>query len=176
MIKSEQEFIDLLKKQIEQKYSFGNGHGYSQRDLEIVGGLISEKTATLISLSTLKRFWKGSYSQRPQLATLDALAQLLDYKHWQDFKSVNRDHMPDITATKRSWLVTASIFFALTATVFVFAFQRSNNGSKHPVKISGPVAFTAEKTVSVGIPNTVIFKYDLSNVTADSFLYTTIVE
>jgi hypothetical protein len=37
------------------------------------------------------------------------------------------------------------------------------------LKITGPVYFDAQKTVAAGIPNTVIFKYDVSNVVADTF-------
>ena len=44
MARSEQRFIDLCKKQVAQKFSFGNGNGYTQRDLEILSTYIEEQT------------------------------------------------------------------------------------------------------------------------------------
>ena len=38
-----------------------------------------------------------------------------------------------------------------------------------PPRITGPIHFEASKTVTRGIPNTVVFTYDVSNVVADSF-------
>ena len=90
MARSEQRFIDLCKKQVAQKFSFGNGNGYTQRDLEILSTNIEEKTGVIISLSTLKRLWKDNYKQSPQLATLNALAVVLEYKDWQSFKQANQ--------------------------------------------------------------------------------------
>ena len=46
--------------------------------------------------------------------------------------------------------------------------EREKNFHEPPT-ISGPVYFDAQKTVAAGIPNTVIFKYDVSNVAADTF-------
>ena len=90
MAKSEQQFIDLCKKQVAEKFSFGNGHGYTQRDLEVLSTYIEERTGIIISLSTLKRLWKDNYKLRPQLATLNALALILEYKDWQSFKQANQ--------------------------------------------------------------------------------------
>ena len=90
MPRSEQQFIDLCKKQVAQKFSFGNGNGYTQRDLEILSTYIEERTGVVISLSTLKRLWKDNYKLRPQLATLNALALILEYKDWQSFKQANQ--------------------------------------------------------------------------------------
>jgi len=41
--------------------------------------------------------------------------------------------------------------------------------AKSRVEINGAVSFKTDKTVSKGVPNTVVFTYDLSQVTADSF-------
>src|SRR6185369_11368489 len=37
--------------------------------------------------------------------------------------------------------------------------------------IKGPVTFTGNKTVSQGVPSTIVFNYDLRNVVADSFFF-----
>jgi hypothetical protein len=48
---------------------------------------------------------------------------------------------------------------------------RSGKGDKIKPIIRGPIEFTGNKTVSQGVPNTVIFNYDLSHVEADSFFF-----
>lgn len=85
----EQAYIALCRKQIEHKFAFGNGTGYTQRDLEFLAQHIEEKTGITLSLSTMKRLWKGNFKQSPQIATLNALAAVLDYKDWQEFKLQN---------------------------------------------------------------------------------------
>jgi hypothetical protein len=60
---SEQQYITLCKKLIEEKYSLCNREGYMHRDLEILSRLIEEKTGVSISHSTLKRLWKNKFKQ-----------------------------------------------------------------------------------------------------------------
>ena len=159
---SEQQHIDVCKKLIEKKFSFGNGNGYTQRDLEILSQRIEEKTGVNISLSTLKRLWKNNYKQSPQLATLNALAAILDFKDWHEFKLSNQSKRKSISP------LFIGIIIGILLIVGLFSILSLKIGSK-TVKVNGPVSFTASKTITKGIPNTVIFKYDLSNVEADSF-------
>ena len=173
MARSEQQFIELCKKQIEQKFSFGNGHGYTQRDLELLSANIEEKAGVIISLSTLKRVWKDDYKQSPQLATLNAMAVILDHKDWQSFKQANQKK-PASKMFILKWLLAAAVLFIIIRlSIFGFSFGSVDSAKQKktstPPRITGPVYFRASKTVDSGIPNTVIFKYDLSNVAADSF-------
>jgi hypothetical protein len=172
MAKLEQKFINICKKQIEQKFSFGDGHGYTQRDLEILSAYIEKKTGTIISLSTLKRLWKGNYKQSPQLATLNALAIILDYKDWPSFKQENALKSKS-TWLSAKWPTLVVVSFVVIGVVLFgssikFVETESKNSSKGPT-IKGPIVFEASSTVPAGIPNTVIFKYDVSNVVADKF-------
>jgi hypothetical protein len=172
MARSEQQFIDLCKQQIEQKFSFGNGRGYTQRDLEVLSTHIQNKTGVIISLSTLKRLWKGDYKQSPQLATLNALAAILDHHDWQGFKLANQKKVSS-SAVMLKWSAVIVIISVITGVMIIgFSFESENpKGEKfaEPPAINGPVYFEASKTVTHGIPNTVIFKYDVSNVEADTF-------
>ncbi len=47
--------------------------------------------------------------------------------------------------------------------------ERTTKKTFDPPRIDGPVQFEASKTVAEGVPNTVVFTYDLSHVEADSF-------
>jgi hypothetical protein len=169
MARSEERLINLCKTQIEQKFSFGLGRGYTQKDLEVLCSEIETKTGVVISLSTLKRLWKGDYKQSPQLATLNALAALLDFKDWKDFKSANQAApKPARTISRTVIMLVAGGVIAVGFLIFNFATRPSAKNTIKPV-VKGDVHFDVSKTVTTGIPNTVIFKYDVSNVVADSF-------
>lgn len=169
MAKSEERLINLCKTQIEQKFSFGLGRGYTQKDLEHLCSEIETKTGVVISLSTVKRLWKGDYKQSPQLATLNALAALLDFKDWKEFKSANQvPTKPTRTISQKAIMLMAGGAMVAGFLIFTFATKTSTKSKLKPI-VKGDVVFEASKTVTAGIPNTVIFKYDVSNVVADSF-------
>lgn len=161
---SEQDYIELCKNDIEEKFSFGNGEGYTQRDLELLSTTIEEKTGVNISLSTLKRLWKNNYKQSPQLATLNAIAAVLDYKDWQEFKLLKRQNN---RKKKKFSPLMIGIVMGVLLVIGLFSFLSLSENNR--VRINGPIIFKASKTVTRGIPNTVIFNYDVSNVEADSF-------
>lgn len=163
----EQSYIALCRQQIEKKYAFGNGNGYTQRDLELLAQNIEEKTGIIISLSTLKRLWKGDFKNSPQIATLNSLAAVLNYKDWQEFKLQNQQvpNQPKEKALVKRWKWILPLILLVFFVAILFAL---NNWEKEVI-VKGPVYFSTQKTVTSGIPNTVIFKYDLSQVEAEEF-------
>jgi hypothetical protein len=173
MARSEHQLIDRCKREIEQKFSFGAGQGYTQRDLELLSAHIEEKTGVIISLSTLKRLWRDSYKQGPQLATLNALAMVLDHRDWQHFKHAHRERSNPVMAALKWGVPIAALVVVVSVFVLSASFDSANSKTEtknnKPPLVSGPVHFEAVKTVASGIPSTVIFKYDVSNVVADTF-------
>lgn len=177
MAYDERKYIEICKRQIEVKYAFGNGNGYTQRDMKALAGLIEEKTAINLSLSTLKRLWKGNFKEKPQVATLNALAVMLDYRDWQDFKLNNRpleEGPPHFINGRRGILSVAGIVLLIAGAAMGINMMDSRTSPDNRLKsrgltVTSPVHFTAQKTVTAGIPNTVIFHYDVSGVDADSF-------
>lgn len=176
MSHSEHEYIELCKRQLEEKFSFGNGQGYSQKDLELLSNYIEEEKGVYISLSTLKRLWKNSFKHGPQLATLNALVNVLDYDNWQHFKLKNKRSKVAFSPRSKSRpkeklsknLKTGLILGVLGVLIFTFLIIDKNRVIGG-VSINGPILFEADKTISKGVPNTFIFKYDVSKVKADSF-------
>lgn len=171
---SDQDYIALCRKQIEEKFAFGNGAGYTQRDLEALAQHIEERTGIILSLSTLKRLWKDEFKQRPQPATLNALAAVLDYRDWQDFRQQNplpaqAEASPARKIVPNKKVGQVIVFTLLLIAASVWVMSRLNHRPSAGVKVGKPVSFTAQKTVMTGTPATVIFRYDLSPVTADSF-------
>jgi hypothetical protein len=174
---SEKEYIALSKHLIEEKFQLQNvGGTLRQRDLEYLADSIEEKSGIKLSLSTLKRLWKKDYDQTPHPSTLQALVSVLGYKDWQDFKFRESSTIAPLTANSkkhnlllRPWLILLVLLGSATL-VWLIAFRPRKVGKIKPI-VKGAVLFTGNKTVSQGVPNTVIFNYDVSNVEADSFFF-----
>lgn len=174
---AEREYIALCKRLIEEKFSFESGEGtLRQRDLEYLAKSIEERSGIRLSLSTLKRLWRKEYDQTPHQSTLDALVSLLGYKNWQEFKL--KQTIPaasldtEIKKHKRPftrWMVLP-MAAALVIVFWLIGFRSRESGTTKPI-ITGPVIFEGNKTVSKGVPSTIIFNYDVSNVKADSFFF-----
>ncbi len=173
---SEREFINLCKKLIQERYLLGSADGqWKQRDFDQLTRIIEEKSGIRISLSTLRRIWKSDYHQNPHPATLDALASLLNYSDWLDFKNAQHANSSPFSSRLKfsSGLIIGSILIIALSLVGVLVIS-SESAQKRSVKkpkpiATGPVRFSTNKTVSSGVPNTVIFKYDVQNISADSF-------
>ena len=181
----EKGYIEECRRLIEEKFHFvhgpsqdKNGNGsLRQRDLEYLADTIEEHSGVKLSLSTLKRLWKKDFDQTPHPSTLDALVSILGYNSWQDFK-LNHEPLyenaivPPGRRAKRvfsPWTILP-IVIAAAVIMWLIAFRSGKEAKIKPI-IRGPITFTGNKTVSQGVPNTVIFNYDLSNVEADSFFF-----
>jgi hypothetical protein len=175
---SEGEYIARCKRLIEEKFHLqSDQETLRQRDLEYLADQIEEKSGIKLSLSTLKRVWKKDYDQNPHPSTLQALVSVLGYKDWQDFKLRQAaTHVTSVTTQSKSrhlilrpWLALP-VLAALAALVWLIAFRPGQVGNQKPI-VKGPVIFTGNKTVSKGVPSTIIFNYDVSNIEADSFFF-----
>jgi hypothetical protein len=174
---AEQEYITLCKQLIEQKFQFQNGgESLRQRDFEYLADSIEEKSGIKISLSTLKRLWKPNYDHTPHPSTLDGLVAVLGYKDWQQFKLQHAitSTVPKTTRKHNHKYFNLSIGFsiliALGVVFWLIAFRSAQDVKTKPL-VKGPIIFTGNKTVDQGVPSTVIFNYDVSNVIADSFFF-----
>jgi len=173
---SEREYINLCKELIEEKFHFENDGGtLRQRDLEYLADNIEERSGIKLSLSTLKRLWKKDYDQTPHPSTLQALVSVLGFKDWQEFK-LKTAPAPLIAAPPRKpassfrrWMVLPAVL-ASAVLFWLIAFRTGKQDKAKPL-VKGPVTFTGNKTVSQGVPSTIVFNYDVSNVIADSFFF-----
>ncbi len=167
---TEKVYIELCKCKIEKLLvSNIDNSGIKSRDLIYLSKIIQEKSGVLLSLSTLKRLWGKSTNSIPQPATLDALVSILNYKDWQDFKQQNPTHSkdkPKRTSYKKAFLIIATIIISI---LLVWLIRNYINVDKAIPVVYNDVFFSADKTIATGVPNTVIFKYNVSNVSADSF-------
>ena len=60
---ADRDYIILYRTLIEKKFMLGNGEGkLKQREIEYLSNLIEEKSRVKLSISTLKRLWKATFS------------------------------------------------------------------------------------------------------------------
>ncbi|HUB59849.1 MAG TPA: hypothetical protein VL978_04050 [Puia sp.] len=184
---SDHELVKHCMTALCTKAGFADPSALVQRDLQTLADAIESRTGVLISLSTIKRLLNGQFSRLPQVATLNALALFLDYPNWQAFRIAQhlacqvaqypaqypaRNHpatpagqtAPTRTTRRPHFLITAALLLLTTCTLLAVKLIR------HPALANLDKArFSAVKVTGNDIPNSVIFHYDIDDVTADSF-------
>ena len=184
---AEQPYIDLLKQRIEAQMAWGDSAHWTHQDFNELSERIWEGTQTKLSASTLKRLWgKVQYRSQPTTNTLNALAQFVGYEHWRDFVGrhpvgrhpvgrhpVGQDAMRQSEAAKDTttsssssrwsgrrlvWAISIPLL-VITALFFNRWINRPAGGA--PLIDPSTVSFTSEP-VTLGLPNTVVFHYDVS--------------
>ena len=163
---TERELILLCRTKIEQILNWGDSSLWTNSDFELLSEKIFEKTAVRLSISTLKRIWgKVKYDNSPTAATLNALANFLDYASWRDFESEN--NRTEIVAepvklekrsgaTKVIW-TSIAIVFGCVAIVFLLV------KGKTPHRFDPDKAKFTHREVTDDLPNSVVFDYDVSS-------------
>ncbi|MEJ7643324.1 MAG: hypothetical protein WKF87_01905 [Chryseolinea sp.] len=170
---SDKEYIVLYRRQVAEAFQLGTGdRKVKQREFEYLAGMIEEKSKVRLSLSTLKRLWKDDFSQLPHPATLDALVSILGFSTWPDYKNANA-HKPipqaETHGIPRKIAVPVFVGGGILFLIAGFLILEGFNGAAKKIHLPGKVPFTADKTVTTGVPNTVLFSYDVRGIEADSF-------
>ena len=178
-IPTEHDYIEKCKHLIECRLEWKESRGWKNRDYEYLAELISVKTKVVISVSTLKRIWQNDRTRTPHVSTLNALAVFLEYDNWNDFKTKLRDEIkPDHSISvknrkKRPGHVgfiiltvvgIALLLYAVSSRQHLFRLRQNNDVNAD----TSSVVFTSKKTITSGLPNTVLFNYDLSGIDFDS--------
>ena len=163
---------------IEEMLGWGNPSGWTHQDFVILSERILEKTGDMISATTLKRIWgRVTYKSQPSAHSLNTLARFLEFPSWREFQAMaehrrqETDSVPTPVEPRRSLprfsLYLAGIFI-LSAGATIWFGSTGSEATAPGVYLSGPVPFHVHP-VATGVPNTVVFDYDLSRVEADSF-------
>lgn len=177
---SEQDFLEICKTKIEEKYHLGNGdRRLKQRDFEYLIDLIEETSGTKLSISTLKRLWRETADQNPHPSTLDALVSILGYKDWLEFKVENVPKIQTVDSSKstksapsfieqwgrRKPVLIGMVSLVILALIIISFTSRSIVTPADAEE----VMFNVSNTVETGVPTTVIFNYDLNDIDAKRF-------
>lgn len=167
-------YLQLCTRLIEKKLKWINSQEWKQRDYLYLIDLIEDSTGISLSLSTVKRIWKKENTSIPHPATLDALAQFLGFEDWMHFKKSKHDAPEDSVRERnkplvRKIIVLLAIMF-LTAVVFVLIIKIEYSPREEMLNFNpDTISFSCSYSASGGVPNTVIFHYNVEGVEADSF-------
>ena len=191
---SDHTLVAIGMEEVCRRAGFLEQSGLIQRDLQFLSDSIASKTGVLISLSTIKRLLNGQFARLPQVATLDALARFLDFSDWQHFKHATVTETGDpvhvggndandgnrgISGIRRNsgkgrvaglrsfrFRILLSIGLLVLATLGLFAVIRVGRPG---LSNMARAQFSATKVTSNDLPNTVVFRYNIDSVSADSF-------
>ena len=168
----EREFLEIFKNLVLRKFNFPETHHWKQRDYDYLADLIFKKSGVKLSLSTLKRIWKDDEMRTPQTYTLNALAQLIDYESWNDFKRAQGQTIPPVPimakketgGPKLKWVYILAAVLVLSLGFLLSRFA----GPAENIIPTEQILFTSKKTSETGVPNTVVFEYNISQMKVDS--------
>ena len=166
--------ITICRQQVEQKLGRGDSETWQNQDFEKLSEQISLETGQVLSLSTLKRIWgKVKYDSRPNVTTLNVLAQFVGYEHWRAFENAHSNFVKEgkIETKPRQktmnppriglYILGALVCFLLLLWLFQGAYQATQN-------LQYSKLLFKSQALTLGLPNTVVFEYDASHSNADS--------
>ena len=175
---TDESLIRQVKKRFEEQTGWGDSEKWSNQDFLQLSDLIREKTGVNISHVTLKRIWgKVKYESLPNTHTLNTLVQYLGYDNWRDF-TVKCGSAPPPSAPEpepepvsepavprpRRWKKVVWMVAPLVVILLVLLFLKG----QQPPPQARDYSFSSKKTVTSGLPNSVIFDYDASRSPDDS--------
>ena len=179
---TEQDLVRICMTELCKKAGFAEPENLVQRDQQFLCELIQSKTSVLISLSTIKRLLNGQFSHLPQIATLDAIAVTSGYQSWRDFKfdknqsndtnghySTQEENNGLARENKNRSMVLKFLVLGSLLLLISFGLLAIINIKKPGLRNAEKAQFSATKVTGNSIPNTVVFKYNVDSVTADSF-------
>lgn len=166
----EHKLVKRCLLQIEEKLTWGNSDQWHNDVFIELSEIIQKETKTLLSTTTLKRVWgKVNYNNAPSISTLNTLSQFAGYTNWRDFKN-------KATAKKPSWIerkinpnlgiiVTSASVLTIVFITF-FSMVGINKNHNNPLDLE-KIKFES-RTITEGIPNSVVFDFDLNGIISDS--------
>ncbi len=160
-------FLPACLRMIEDKLNWGNSEYWTTSDFEKLRSLILESTGVQLSAATLKRIWGNlQYSSKPSITTLNTLACFVGFEDWRAFAvSQRRGHTEAIAANRyfhRSKALVGSLLVILLLIITTLSVI-SGRVSKSDF---GKITFNSRKMLHAGVPNSVIFEYNLEELPA----------
>ena len=163
--------LDNCKSEIENRLNWGSPSDWQNQEFEELSQIILNKTGVNLSHTTLKRVWgKVKYENQPSISTLDALAKYLDYNNWSSYKRAQETSRSSkkfrfsIPKSNRAVSILALAILLSFSSWFIV----SNNLSD-PSELAANLNFEASYA-SLGLPNTVIFTFDATQIEADQLV------
>jgi hypothetical protein len=162
---SEQYYLGRLLDKIALLFERGASDQWTTYDFEKLSEAIFDRTQVRLSVTTLKRIWgRLKYDSAPTLTTLNTLAQFAGYVDWLDVKQKEAQPGEPVTVDvktrpgKKTGFWVAGFGGSLVLIVGVYLlFLSARQKQAHYDK--SQFEFSANKVISEGVPNSVIFHY-----------------
>nr|WP_321236136.1 hypothetical protein [uncultured Psychroserpens sp.] len=154
---------------IEDKLGWGNAEQWHSDVFIELSETIQKETQVLLSPVTLKRVWgKVNYKSAPSISTLNTLTQFAGYSNWRDFKN-KEDVKPPSWFEKKITPNLGVIVLSASIMTIVFISLYSLTGSETNTKEIdvSKIEFSSKPLVD-GLPNSVVFDFDLNDIKSDS--------
>ena len=186
----EQVHIKACLDEIEAQLNWGSSSQWSNYDFEKLADLIASKTGVQLSVSTLKRIWgKVSYKNAPSLTTLHTLARFLGYADWRAWQQQFRapvivaaevpgesvavspqpaEGLKPAPAVQRSRSRRKRLVYILAGVLVLLVVIGFITVTSNPKPDASKFAFSLNKVVATGVPNSVVFTYDATAAATDS--------
>lgn len=156
--------------QIEEKLGWGNAKEWHSEMFIELSEVIQKETQVLLSSTTLKRVWgKINYKSAPSISTLNTLSQFAGYDNWRDFKIKSEDSISENRKIKSNDNKVKIFGYAsIIALFFISLFSVIGINNKDEAGFDVTKIIFASKPVTKGLPNSVVFDFDLNRVQSDS--------
>ncbi len=156
--------------EIEEKLGWGNADQWHSKVFSELSEKIQAETNILLSPTTLKRVWgKVSYKHAPSINTLNTLSQFAGYTNWRDFKISSSIPKKKKVKTKSISNLGIIMVSAACMTILFISFFSMVDPETNNSNIPPPETITfSSRPITDGLPNSVIFDFDLKNTTTDN--------
>lgn len=166
----EHKLVQKCLLEIEDKLEWGNSAVWHNDVFLELSETIQQSTQVLLSPTTLKRVWgKINYNSSPSISTLNTLSQFAGYSNWRDFK--NKNEKKKISWVEKKIIQNTGIIMvsaAIMTIVFISFYSMIGSKKNKPSTIDfSKVTFTS-RPITDGLPNSVIFDFDLDSIVSDS--------
>jgi len=174
---TDESLIRQVIKRFEEQTGWGDSASWGNQDFLQLSDLIRDKTGVTLSHVTLKRVWgKVKYESLPNTHTLNTLVQFLGYDNWRDFSvkvgeaavkpKEEPKEEPEVVLEQRPrrWKKVVWMVAPLSIVLLLLLFLKG----QQPPPQARDYSFSSKKTVSSGLPNSVIFDYDATRSPDDS--------
>lgn len=168
--------LQQLTTLIETQLEWGKGDSWTNKDFETLSERIFTQTDKQISVTTLKRLWgRAKLIANPSIPTLDILAEFAGFEDWRSFSKQTAAETPIPSTKKTNTPVSMWGMFGLLVVIIGTISTLLLQGSTVTKEPRPPLSETEKENitfdfekVTVGYPNTVIFRYDIGDVPYDS--------
>lgn len=170
--------VQKCRSLIEEALGWGNSEEWTTQDFDTLSQKIMVKTHVQLSVITLKRMWgRIRYDSKPTITTLNTLAQFIGFENWRTFKQhhalsngnshtnehvkpIQGYHSEDKFRTRKRYTVFVILGVLLASAAIILYFTSFDTPD---TKLdSNKFQFSSKKVVDLGVPNTVIFDYDVT--------------